>query len=147
MNLLEDTHHWHNLQPPLAPNEYEVEIYRHHIKGLVPVCLLGMTKPLIPLCDFMVDANPVRAEKKVIKCDWNDLKERSSVVIGDGVLNLCGVELAHKMLTLADKAIFRVFLKKLEGMKYAKYFPKEFLDADMVIPTQKDVAIVIWSNV
>lgn len=145
MNLLEDTEHWQNLRPPLSPNEYEVEIYKRHISSF-PVCLLGMTKELIPLCDYMVDANPVRQEKKIIQCDWNDFKERPSVIIGDGVLNLCGIELAHKMANLADKVICRVFMKKIEGMKYAKFFPKDFVDADLVIPTQKDVVIVVWSN-
>jgi len=145
-SLTDDTQHWQNLIPPLAPNEHEVAMYRHHSRGHRPICLLGMTKNLIPMCDYMVDLSPIPQERPVIKCDWNELEENASVVLGDGVLNLCGVELAHKMLNIAEKVIFRVFLKKFEGMKYAQFFPREFVDADLVIPTQKDVVMVVWSR-
>jgi hypothetical protein len=144
--LIEDTQHWQNLQPPLAPNEYEVEIYRHHVRGMGAVCLLGMTKSLIPLCDYMVDLNPIQQEKPVVKTDWAELKVRPNVILGDGVLNLSGQELVEKLLAVSDKVVCRVFLRKLEGMKYAQHFPTEFPGADMVIPTQKDVVIVVWTR-
>ena len=143
---LNDTQHWQNLRPPLAPNEYEVEIYRHHSRGMGAVCLLGMTKSLIPLCDFMVDLNPIPQEKLVVKNDWAELKVRPNVILGDGVLNLSGMGLVEKLLSASDKVVCRVFLRKLEGMKYAQHFPTEFPGAELVIPTQDDVAMVVWGR-
>lgn len=144
---IQDKDHWVNLKPPLSPNDYEIEIYRHHIKGLKPVCLLGTTKKLIPLCDFMVDLSPSdNLEKEVLKCDWRSFGKFSEVVVGDGVLNLEGQDLVYDLLKFTKKVICRVFLKKLEGMKYAKYFPNSFLDAELVIPTQENVVIAIWRD-
>ncbi len=145
-NLIKDTNHWQNLNPPLSPNEYEVEMYRHHTKRYGPVCLLGMTKELIPFCDFMVDLNPIHQEKPVIKCDWTKITQDSEVIIGDGVLNLCGLDLVKDLLKITNKLICRVFLQKLEGMKYATHFPKEFPGSSIVIPTQENVVMVIWEK-
>ena len=144
--LIEDVDHWQNLKPPLSPNEYEIEIYRHYTKGHKPICLLGTTKELIGLCDYMVDLNPTEKSKPVVKCDWKNFNDFSEVVIGDGVLNLVGIDLVYHLLKNSKKVVCRVFLKKLEGMKYAQYFPSEFIDAKLVIPTQKNVAIVVWEN-
>ena len=144
--MINDTNHWQNLKPPLAPNPYEVELFKFHINQLRPVCLLGMTKELIPLCDFMVDLNPISQNKPVIKSDWKELDKQSSVIIGDGVLNLSGLDLIYSLLKLTTKIVCRVFLKKLNGMKYAQHFPKEFLGSELVIPTQENVAMVIWSR-
>lgn len=144
---IQDTDHWQNLIPPLSPNDYEIEIYRHHTKGLSPICLLGTTSKLVPLCDFMIDLNPnIVSEKEVLKKDWRNFEKFSEVTIGDGVLNLEGQDLVYDLLKFTKKVICRVFLKKLEGMKYAKYFPTSFLDAEIVIPTQKDVVIAIWRD-
>jgi len=145
-DLIKDIDHWQNLKPPLSPNEYEVELYRHHIKGYGTICLLGMTKELISICDFMVDLNPISQEKPVIKSDWHQIKQDCDVVIGDGVLNLCGLDLVESLLKITNKLICRVFLKKLEGMKYATYFPNEFPGATMVVPTQENIVMVIWEK-
>jgi hypothetical protein len=144
--MILDTQHWQNLKPPLSPNEYEIELFKLHINGLHPVCLLGMTKELIPLCDFMVDINPIPQNKPIIKLDWKDLDKKSSVIIGDGVLNLAGIELIDHLLKLTDKIVCRVFLKKLEDMKYAQYFPQKFLGAELIIPTQENIIMVIWDK-
>ena len=144
--MLEDTAHWQNVAPPLAPNEYEIEIYKHHIRGYGPICLLGMTKDLQPLCDFMVDANPIKQTKPVIKNDWFCLKNEAEVFIGDGVINLTSLDLVKKLLRIGNKVVCRVFLKKLDGMKYATYFPNEFPGASLVIPTQENIAMVVWEN-
>lgn len=144
--MIQDTQHWQNLKPPLSPNEYEVELFRFHTKGFDPVCLLGMTKELISLCDFMVDINPIPQDKPIIKSGWEELDQKSSAIICDGVLNLAGIKLIDHLLKLTDKIVCRVFLKKLEGMKYAQYFPQEFLGAELVIPTQENIAIVIWNR-
>jgi hypothetical protein len=144
---IQDKNHWENLKPPLSPNDYEIEIYRHHIKGLKPVCLLGNTKKLVPLCDFMVDLNPNdNLEKEVLKSDWRNFEKFSEVTIGDGVLNLEGQDLVYDLLKFTKKVICRIFLKKLEGMKYAQHFPNSFFDAEMVIPTQENVVIAIWRD-
>ena len=144
--MIDDTQHWQNLKPPLAPNDYEVKLFKFHTNGLHPVCLLGMTKELIPLCDYMVDLNPIQQNKPVIQSDWQNLDKQSSVIIGDGVLNLAGLELIDHLLKLTDKIICRVFLKKLDGMKYAQHFPNKFLGAKLVIPTQENIAMVVWSK-
>ena len=143
--MIHDTQYWQNLQPPLAPNAYEVELFKLHTNGLHPVCLLGMTKELIPLCDYMVDLNPIPQNKPIIQSDWKNLNKESSVIIGDGVLNLAGLELINCLLKLTTKIVCRVFLKKFNGMKYAQHFHTEFLGASLVIPTQENISIVIWN--
>jgi hypothetical protein len=145
--MIEDTAHWQNLKPPLSPNDYEISLFRFHTIGFNPVCLLGMTKELIPLCNFMVDLNPIPQNKPIIKSDWKELKEKSSVIICDGALNLTGLEIIDHLRTLANKIVCRVFLKKLDGMKYAKYFPQKFVGAELVIPTQQDIAMVIYNGI
>lgn len=144
--LIQDTEHWQNLKPPLCPNQYEIELYRFHSKGMGPVCLLGMTKDLIELCDFMVDLNPIQQKKPVIKSDWKGIKNFSEVVLGDGVLNLLGLGLVEDLLKVTNKLVCRVFHKKLEGMKYATHFPNEFPGAELIIPTQENISMVIWSK-
>jgi hypothetical protein len=144
--IINDAEHWKNLFPPLCPNVYEIELYKHHSKGYGPICLLGMTKELQNLCDFMVDLYPTNQQKPVIKENWNNLKEYAEVVIGDGVLNLEGLQLVDKLINRYEKLIFRVFLKKFPWMKYATHFPQEFPGASLVIPTQEHIAMVIWDN-
>lgn len=140
-----DTRHWQNLKPPLSPDEREVEIYAQYCGEEKPVCLLGMTKELIHLCDYMVDLNPIPQEKPVIKSGWEDFREDASVMIGDGVLNLVGPELVTKLSKRCRRLVCRVFLDKLDGMKYATHFPNIFPEAREVIKTQKNIAIVIWN--
>lgn len=141
-----DIEHWQNLQPPLCPNLYEIEIYKHHVKGYGPVCLLGMTKNLQDLCEYMVDINPIKQSKPVIKQNWNEFNGYAEAIIGDGVLNLEGLQLVEKLNKICKKLICRVFLKKFDWMKYATYFPTNFPNSSIVIPTQKDISIVIWEN-
>lgn len=146
--LLQDTPHWQNLRPPLSPNKEEVHIYEEECRGKGPVCLLGMTKELVHICDYMVDLNPIPQKKPVIKADWSGFQVGfgAEVVIGDGVLNLAGPELVDKLLENHDKVVCRVFLRKLEGMKYATHFPKSFPGAKRITHTQKDVAMVMWGS-
>lgn len=144
--IKKDTEHWQNLNPPLCPNEYEVALYKHHTKGLKPICLLGMTERLQPLCDFMVDLYPIKQTKPVFQKNWNVIDEQAEAIIGDGVLNLEGLNLVEKLIKSYKKLVFRVFLKKFSWMKYATHFPDHFPNADLVIPTQEDIAIVIWEK-
>jgi hypothetical protein len=144
--MIKDIEYWQNLSPPLCPNSYEVELYRHHSKGYGPVCLLGMTKELQPLCEFMIDLHPVQQTKPVIKSDWRDIKEFAEVFIGDGVVNLEGLDLVDDLLKIAEKVVVRVFLKKFSWMKYATHFPNKFPGSSLVVPTQEDIAMVIWEK-
>lgn len=146
--LILDTPHWQNLRPPLSPNEEEVAIYAKKCMGLGPVCLLGMTKELAHLCDYMVDLNPISQPKPVIKSDWTSFSVSvpAEVVIGDGVLNLVGPGLVDHLLKFHDRVVCRVFKRKFDGMKYATHFPTSFPGAKEITETQRDIVIVTWGN-
>jgi len=144
--IKKDTEHWLGKGPPLSPNEYEIEIYRHHVRGYSPVCLLGMTDELQPICDFMVDLYPIKQTKPVLEMNWNDYNQPVNVIIGDGVLNLEGLQLVDKLLNNCNKLICRVFLKKFSWMKYATHFPIKFPAAKFVIPTQDNIVMVVWEK-
>jgi hypothetical protein len=143
--LISDTGHWQNLTPPLAPNPEEVKIY----EGLCeqgPVVMLGMTKELVHICEYMVDLNPIPQTKPVVKSEWADFNGLAGTIIGDGVLNLAGLSLVDKLMPICDRIVCRVFLKKLEGMKYATHFPTSFPGSSRITHTQPGVAIVVWDN-
>lgn len=143
--LIQDTEHWQNLKPPLAPNQDEVKIYEE-LCEFGPVVMLGMTKELIHLCEYMVDLNPIPQKKPVVKSEWAGFQGLAGTIIGDGVLNLAGIGLVDDLLPKCDRLVCRVFLRKLEGMKYATHFSTSFPGASRVINTQADVAIVVWDN-
>ena len=162
--LINDVAHWQNLKPPLAPNELEISVYKELIRDSKPVCLLGMTKELVPLCDFAVDLNPLNIGKPTIKSDWNEIanlkvsgvdfnsgkceisKFHAGAIIGDGPINLTGFQFIEKALSVADKLICRVFMVKQPGMKYAQFFPTEFPGSHVIVNTQDDIAIVMWTR-
>ena len=144
--LLKDTEHWQNLKPPLAPNEEEVKIYESYVRGRGPVCLLGMTKELSHLCEYMVDMNPIKQDRPVIKSDWADFNGMADAIMGDGVLNLAGMDLVPKLMERCDILVCRVFLRKFAGMKYATHFPNSFPGSRDVVVTQPDIAIVVWGE-
>lgn len=143
--LLYDTDHWQNLKPPLCPDPREVEIYARLCGEARPVCLLGMTKELILLCDYMVDLNPIPQEKPVIRNSWEDFEGHAEVILGDGVLNLAGIGLVQTLSRKCKKLVCRVFLKKLDGMKYATHFPNDFPGSEESFETQPNVAMVTWT--
>jgi len=143
--LIQDTKHWQNLKPPLAPKEDEVKIYESLCES-GPVVMLGMTKELVHLCEYMVDLNPIPQKKPVVKSEWAGFQGLAGTIIGDGVLNLAGPGLVDDLLPRCDRMACRVFLRKLEGMKYAMHFPTSFPGASRIISTQADVAIVVWDN-
>jgi|LakMenE18May11ns_1017448.scaffolds.fasta_scaffold9018040_1 hypothetical protein len=144
--MIKDLNYWQNLSPPMCPNSYEIELYHHHVKGCGPVCLLGMTKQLQHLCEYMIDLHPIKQDRPVLRKNWNEIDTYSEAFIGDGVLNLEGLQLVDKLLKNCEKLVFRVFLKKFSWMKYEKHFPDKFPNAKFVIPTQEDIAIVVWEN-
>jgi hypothetical protein len=141
--MIDDYDHWHNRKPPFCPNEHEIKLYKDLIGNSKPVYLLGLTSELIDFCDFAVDLHKSDL-KKSICLDWFQLDNiNAGAIIGDGVLNITDFSLVEKMSKLTKKLILRVFLKKLEWMKYANFFPKEFPGAK-IIETQPDIAIVYW---
>lgn len=144
--MFNDTSHFLNLPVPYAPNAAEVLIYQKEIDNNSPVCLLGLTPSLRHLCDYMVDLAKIETEKPLIICDWWKMDMKSEVIIGDGVLNLYSVDFVDKMMGLTKKFVTRVFLKKLEKMKYATFFPNDFPNAKKVIHTQNDIAMVVYDN-
>ena len=103
-----------------------------------------MTKELAGLCDLAVDLNPIEFDKPTLKADWNDLSDPFGAVIGDGVVNLEGMQIVDKMLAIADVFVARVFLERMPWMKYARYFPQEFPGASSVTVTHPSVAMVVW---
>jgi hypothetical protein len=144
--MIADAAHWQNRPPPLAPNQEEVDLYRALVESKSPICLLGMTKELVELCDLAVDLNPIEIGKPTLKADWNELTGRFGAVIGDGVINLAGVELVDRMLAVADRFVARVFMEKQPGMKYARVFPTAFPEASSVTITQPNIAMVMWTK-
>ena len=144
--LITDKDNWHGRNPPFCPNLEEVEIYKKLTKDQHPICLFGVTKELGDLCDFAIDLNPVPYPKFTVKANWFDIKNQFiNCIIGDGVVNLYGNELIEHVSTISKTFVARVFMKKLDGMKYAKFFPTDFPTASKVIITQPDVAVVQWN--
>jgi hypothetical protein len=141
--LIKDTEHWHGKNPPYSPNEEEIKIYKNLIKDH-PVCLLGMTKELLPFCDLAVDLNPISIDKPTLKEDWNNLTGDFGTIIGDGVINLEGFQLVDKMSLICKRLVCRIFMEKLPNMKYAAFFPKEFPKANVIMETQQNIVIVVW---
>lgn len=158
--MINDTAHWQNLSPPLSPNKHEVDVYRDLIIGYDNVYLLGKTKELIPYCDLTIDLNPVPIFKEMnLHCDWNSLPLASKdypewgqlALLGDGVVNLMGIDFVPKVLKSCDTFITRIFHKQFPGMKYAQHFPSKFAvqytanKPKAIIKTQEDISIVVWS--
>lgn len=143
---MKDTFHWQNLQPPLSPNSYEVSLFSMLTEHHDNICLLGMTKQLIPLCNVAVDLYPIDLQIDTIKGDWNNITTKYDAIIGDGVLNLAGLQLVDHLLKYSNTVVCRVFLDKLPGMKYATHFPQIFPNAKYIIETQPNIVIVKWIN-
>lgn len=143
-----DREHWQNLSPPLAPNKFEIEVYEDMLIGYQQVTLLGMTKELIPLVSLAIDLNPIETIGVcTAKRDWNNLGAfQTDAIIGDGVINLIGIELVPKIMRHCDIFISRVFLRPFPGMKYATHFPNRFPKAQAIIRTQPGVIIAIWNR-
>lgn len=152
--MFNDTDHWSNLKQPLAPNEEEIGIYKTAIDMMGENLLLGYTKELKPLCNRSVDNDPNIKLENHLCLDWFDMKDISvDLIIGDGVLNLYGPQLLPVIMKHCNVFMSRVFVRKVEGMRYAKYFMADFyLNKDFVKPkmihlmTNDDAVICIWKN-
>lgn len=140
-----DKTNWHGRHPPFCPNEKEVAFYKDLIGESRPVYLLGMTKELMNLCDVAVDLSPVESEKPTLKLNWFDLRDISvGCIIGDGVINLTGYSLVNHLSKISNSFVCRIFTEKLEGMKYATFFPKEFPESHQIILTQPGIVMIKW---
>jgi len=141
--IQEDLEHWQNLQPPLSPNSYEISLYSeltsHGIAG-GNVLLLGETKSLMGFAAKTIDLHPIRGEYG----DWFDIQGLYSTIIGDGVINLAGMELVDVVRPHCKRFVTRVFTKRLPGMKYATYFPTVFPDSSLNFKTQDGCRMIIW---
>lgn len=142
------TNHFANLQPPLSPNEEEVELYRKFCDGKEKVLLLGYTKELIALCSVAVDLNPPEGvNAKVKKGNWFDISEQFDCIIGDGVLNLVGGDLITHLQTLSPNICIRFFTQKLPSMKYATIFSSnlKILLPTSITKTQDKCVMLTWN--
>ena len=121
--MVDDKAYWK--KPVGAPSDKEVETYASLLRP-GRVLLLGCTEKLLPMCNTALDLQPVFDIPKIVQMNWLDNKEFYTNIIGDGVLNL-DKDLCHSLILMAsthcEQLIIRSFSHKLEGMKYACYFP------------------------
>lgn len=141
-----DSAHFNNLQPPLAPNSAEVQIYQEYLLG-DSVLLLGYTKEMCHLASKSVDLNPPADRPDVTTGNWFEIEDHFDTVIGDGVLNLVGGSLVSYLSDKTRRLIIRFFTDKIDGMKYATFFRHntDFLLPDHIIDTQDKCKILIWN--
>lgn len=137
--LPKDIEHWQNLKPPLAPNQEEVRLYEGWAKGCV--LLLGETKELAHLCHRALDMYPSSIADQG---NWFDINAYYDTIIGDGVINLAGMELIDAVRPHCKRFVTRVFTTKHEGMKYATFFPTEFPNSTREIVTQVGCMFVVY---
>lgn len=139
-----DIEYWQNLENPLIiPNEDEFWTFKQLRKG--KVLMLGETKELMFLADDAVDIHPCGKYNKTFKADWYDLKGHWDTIIGDGVLNLCDVDLVDVLSKACDRLIIRVFEDWVHNWKYATYFPTTFKGSSRIIQTRPGCRIVVWN--
>ncbi len=124
--MMYDKNHWLNLQPPSAPFDSDVEVYKELLEP-GRVLLLGCTKKLLPLADRALDIEPLYDDAKIVRGDWRANEEFFDNIIGDGVFHL-SQELCDDILKMCAKHsrtfICRAFNERLETMRYACYFPQ-----------------------
>lgn len=135
-----DKNYWASELPhPLSPSELDVILYKKFM-GRGTTLLLGCTKKLIPLSNRQLDIDPWYESDTVIVGDWVDNKHYYTNILIDG--GLCFTEeLCNSVLKMASKNcktfIARTFNYKLDTMKIAEHFPKEYefeFKPEVVIP-------------
>jgi hypothetical protein len=123
-----DKTYWAEFLPhPLAPNDLDVILYKNFMKDGTTL-LLGCTRKLISLSNRQLDIDPWLDTDTVIKGDWLDNQHYYVNILIDG--GLCfNKELCDGILKMASKNckvfIARTFIKKLDIMRIADYFPLE----------------------
>lgn len=116
-----------NLPHPLSPSDLDVNLFKTFMTDGTTL-LLGCTKKLLPLSDRQLDIDPWHDSDSVIVGDWIDNKHYYVNILIDG--GLCfNKELCDEVVKMASKNcknfIARTFIKKLDIMKIADYFPLE----------------------
>lgn len=138
-----DPEYWNTLTPPRSPNDYELSIYKKHIKG--KVLLLGETSKLREIADEGLDLFPTDFARKG---NWNNIDGFYDTIIGDGVLGFeHGLSLIDNVKNHCNRFICRSFGQELKNeyvWYYTKHFFDEFPNSSEVIKTQKGCYIVIW---
>ena len=146
-NEILDKEFWKN--PPLHPNESDVEIYKSYITAGT-VLLLGCTKNLLTLSTNQMDTNPWYEADTVIIQNWADNNKYYDNIIGDGVFCFTK-DLTDSVLEMCSKhcktLVIRSFNKKIPIMRIADYFPStnDFLiKPTHVIPTDEQHTFYVW---
>ena len=135
--------HWINLPYPLKPCYEEVEVFRNNIIG-ENVLLLGCTFSLLELCTEAIDLEPKYDNPKIKKGDWNNIDGFYDTIIGDGVLSWGADSVLNSVSKHCKVFICRVFSEKLQGMKYATHFYKDFNNAEKLAEINNLCPIFIW---
>ena len=126
--MIVDKTYWAEVLPhPLSPNDMDVILYKNFMKEGTTL-LLGCTRKLIQLSNRQLDIDPWLDTDTVIKGDWLDNQHYYDNILIDG--GLCFTkELCDGVVKMASKNckvfIARTFIKKLDIMKVADYFPLE----------------------
>lgn len=143
-----DTEYWQNIpalsNPLLYPNDNEIRQYARLSHGRGSVLLLGETPQLTDLCDEAVDLYPSGRLDRTFKGNWLNLEGRWGVALGDGCINLCGLQLVEALAACVDRLVVRVFDEWVHEWKYSIHFPVEFPGAAQVIDTRHGCRIVVW---
>jgi len=127
MNKVDKTYWSSDLPLPLSPTDLDVDIFKTFMTDGTTL-LLGCTKKLIPISDRQLDFDPWYDGDTVIVGDWGDNQHIYRNILIDG--GLCfNKELCDNVVKMASKNcrnfIARTFIKKLDIMKIADYFPLE----------------------
>jgi hypothetical protein len=146
--------HFMHLKPPLAPNNYEIEIFDKYVNDIKlngqfnnECLLLGFTKELLYLADKGIDLNPPpNSDTKIEKGDWFNVDSYYDIIIGDGCINMVGGNLVEHLSKFCGTLVLRFFVDKFPEMKYATQFRHNtpFLLPDTIIDTQPFCKILIW---
>jgi hypothetical protein len=127
MNNIDKTYWASKLPHPLSPSDLDVKLYKTFMTDGTTL-LLGCTKKLIPLSNRQLDLDPWYEGDTVIIGDWVKNEHYYTNIMLDG--GLCFTkELCDDIVKMASKNcknfIARTFVKKLDIMKIADYFPLE----------------------
>jgi hypothetical protein len=127
MNTIDKNYWGSKLPHPLSPNDLDVSLFKTFMTDGTTL-LLGCTKKLIELSTRQLDLDPWYDGDTVIIGDWADNQHYYVNIIIDG--GLCfNKELCDKVVKMASKNcrnfIARTFVKKLDIMRIADYFPME----------------------
>ena len=123
-----DKTYWGGELPhPLSPSNLDVDFFKTFMTEGTTL-LLGCTKKLISISDRQLDLDPWYDGDTVIVGDWINNQHYYVNILIDG--GLCfNKELCDNVVKMASKNcknfIARTFIKKLDIMKIADYFPLE----------------------